>query len=558
MLLHLANIRSLMSQLDVDLRTMTSHLRHRYDLPTGRHRSVAREHPAVYGHSRDDTDRDVEVSPSPFGLPLLDELPELADPLVALAEADRLQVRAVLAVAELLEDQDQDRVVEGTGVGLEHWLAATARAPRLDRSTWIRAARLLLRLPGLREQVDRGNVSAGQLRGLTIALRGAPAEIDPSLDRWLADAAAHLASIDADPDVLVSQARDAIRELTTQLDHDEQDANLERQLVLQPRMDGTGGTFSGSEDAYGFALLEAATRPPRDEIDQPRARADRLQALLHGAGCGGDPSGCSPTGQRATPETASPDGAHADRDDPEATSPWDLGDDEFAIAYERAPRPELPERLRELAGNGGIRPPHVLVRAELSTLLDRDQLPTQLLVSLAGGRLHLTSTAARALIDAHGASLRLIITDHGRAVGVGQRTNRPTGWLTDIVYALHDTCTELLCRRPSTRADLDHATPWAPGPGQLARGRTDGDNLGPLCAHPNRNGRGGWHPSQQPDGTRIWRHHRTGLRITSVPATWRPPPRHPSRSSDDDPGNDPPDTERPSAAADPPDDDVPF
>jgi hypothetical protein len=51
------------------------------------------------------------------------------------------------------------------------------------------------------------------------------------------------------------------------------------------------------------------------------------------------------------------------------------------------------------------------------------------------------------------------------------------------------------------------------------------DNLGPLCGATNRaKERAGWHAHQHRDGRRTWTHPRTGLQITSLPTTWRPPP----------------------------------
>jgi hypothetical protein len=52
-----------------------------------------------------------------------------------------------------------------------------------------------------------------------------------------------------------------------------------------------------------------------------------------------------------------------------------------------------------------------------------------------------------------------------------------------------------------------------------------------LCSGPNQTPRrGGWQPVQTGDGRRTWTHTRTGLTITTVPATWRPagwrPPCH--------------------------------
>ncbi|GGI08562.1 HNH endonuclease signature motif containing protein [Egicoccus halophilus] len=171
----------------------------------------------------------------------------------------------------------------------------------------------------------------------------------------------------------------------------------------------------------------------------------------------------------------------------------------------------------------------LLLRAELDTLCDRRQTPAQLLTRLAGGRMTLTATAARRLIDERGAELRTIVLDTtGNVVGVGRRTRIPPGWLTDAVLAVHDTCTEPGCNIAATACDLDHATPWHPTRPDHPPGTTDIDNLAPLCRTANRTKEpDGWSATQTPDGTRRWHHPRTRLTIDTLPATTRlrvPPP----------------------------------
>jgi hypothetical protein len=102
-----------------------------------------------------------------------------------------------------------------------------------------------------------------------------------------------------------------------------------------------------------------------------------------------------------------------------------------------------------------------------------------------------------------------------------RKTRKPPGWLAELLLAMHDTCTEAGCHTAARVCDVDHATPWAAG------GHTDAGNLGPLCATGNRSaGRHGWRIDQHPDGSRHWRHPRSGLRIRTVPATWKPPNLH--------------------------------
>jgi hypothetical protein len=84
---------------------------------------------------------------------------------------------------------------------------------------------------------------------------------------------------------------------------------------------------------------------------------------------------------------------------------------------------------REGTTAGGVdpRPPALLVRAELSSLLGRDGLPAGLLTTLAGGTMHVDAATARRLVDRYGTDLRLVLLDDGHVVGVGTRTRRPPG-----------------------------------------------------------------------------------------------------------------------------------
>jgi hypothetical protein len=168
--------------------------------------------------------------------------------------------------------------------------------------------------------------------------------------------------------------------------------------------------------------------------------------------------------------------------------------------------------------------------------------------------MYLNAAAARRLIDQRGADLRTtILDDTGQVVGIGRRHRVPPGWLTDGLLALHDTCSEPGCTTAALSCQTDHARPWHPArPGDLP-GRTDVDNLAPLCTSANRTKEtDGWTCTQTADGTRTWRHQRSGLTATTIPTGTRPrwlthvastdppgdppgepPPRYPT---DDDPG----------------------
>jgi hypothetical protein len=428
---------------------------------------------------------------APFGLPVLAELPALASALHHLTAADAAMLAAVAALADLIATDD---VESTTGVGLDHWLAAVASQTRMDRRLLVRTCRLLHRLPALDSAVRSARISFAQLRGLGLALRSAPTELDDDLDRLLDALLDGLDRLERpDPDVLVRQVTDALDELR----HDDlaeraQDATDRRYLAIQPYLDGTGGRFHGRVDAAGLALLDEATRPPAALLDHPggydAARADVLLARLAAADA----------------ETAGPVGDANGRDD-------DGRDD----GRDAEVAPTWRDRLE---------PPKLLLRLPFDTLLD-ERVPADLLTTLVGGRLRLTATAARRLLDERGADLRtIVVDDDGTVIGVGRSSRRPPGWLSDALDALHDTCGTPGCDRPARGAQTDHAVPWWPTDLDQVAGTTDVDNLGPLCPGPNRaKEAAGWRVTQTGAGIRTWRHPRSGLTTTTVPATWRAP-----------------------------------
>ena len=129
-----------------------------------------------------------------------------------------------------------------------------------------------------------------------------------------------------------------------------------------------------------------------------------------------------------------------------------------------------------------------------------------------------------------------MVDDTGHVVGVGRQTRIPPGWLADAVLAVHDTCTEPGCTTAALACDLDHARPWHPARPDQTPGRTDIDNLAPLCRPANRTKEtDGWTAIQTADGRRTWRHERTGLQIRTLPTTTPPRPRRTTPSGTDPP-----------------------
>jgi hypothetical protein len=508
---------------------------------------LAAEHGGGYGPPRDgsssvrvpDTGAAGRAREAPFGLPVLAEVPRLASVLEHLAAAERAQLAAVAELADLLAGDEVERT---TGVGVDHWLAAVGRLTRMDRRLLVSTCRLLHRLPTLDAAVRTGRVSFAQLRGLTLTLRPVRRELDDQVDRVLSALLDGLGRFDRpDPDVLVRQVADAVDELDADdLADRERDSTGGRYLTLEPRLDGTGGKVSGDLDAVGLALVDAVTTPTAAQAAAAggvgAARADLLLTRLAasgGAGAGQDAG--------SDPDVATSAGSDAGGS---GSARW-----------------------------GALPPPKLVMRLRFETLLD-PTVPAELLTALVGGRLKLTGDAARRLVDERGALLRtILVDDHGAVIGVGRATRRPPGWLADTQLAVHDTCTGPGCDRPAATAQSDHAAPWWPTRPDQPAGATDVANLGPLCDATNRDKEAaGWQVDQSAAGIRTWRHHRSGLTCTTVPATWRPAgdPRHERREHRADqhrqrhrrrpPGTDPPGPHGTGSdpGARPPSDDLPF
>ncbi len=353
-----------------------------------------------------------------------------------------------------------------TGVGVEHWLAAVATQTRMDRGLLLRACRLLRRLPSLATAVRHHRISFAQLRGRTIGLRSARKELDTQLDELLTVALDELDRLDRpDPDILVRHMVDALDELDADdLAAREREASTGRFLALQPRLDGTGGRLVAECDAAATALIDAATAPSPAAVEAAgsygAARLDLLLARL-ASSCAADEVGGD--AEREAGAGAAP-----------APGP-DTGGDGGAGAATHPP-----------AWTDQLPAPQLLLRLPFDALLD-DRIPADLLSRLTGGRLRLTAAAARQLADHAGARLRtIVIDDTGAALGVGRASRQPPGWLSDVLAAIHDTCTGPGCDRPARGAQLDHATPWWPTGPQSPAGTTDLDNLGSLCATTNR------------------------------------------------------------------------
>lgn len=418
------------------------------------------------------------------------QVPGLAAALVAAQAIDR----AVAHLVETLLALDEHQVAETiTGIPLEQWLAIVGRRTRSDRRMLLTACDALRRLPTLRTAfLDEATVSWAQARAIALAVERLPHHLDDLIDDALADSIP--ACRQDDPDSLVGVVGRALRSIEASAATpatSETPADTEDYVAMQPRLDGTGGRIHGELGAVGFATVDAALSPEPQDLGAgsgriggvaARARARMLVRLCDASLAGGDQPG-SPHGSAPL----------ADGDHPERS-----------------------------VGSGSR--PQLLVRVELSTLLDDQAMPGELLTRLTGGKMWVDAATVRRLVDQRGADLRSVVLDEtGRIVGVGRRTRVPPTWLRDAALALHDTCTAPGCLRPARSSDLDHARPWVSHQHRVPGGSTDVEQLGPLCRTHNRTKeRAGWEVTRTADGVSRWRHPATGVASTTRPATWYP------------------------------------
>lgn len=421
------------------------------------------------------------------------EVPLLADVLAAAREVDRAVARMVHGLMELDEHQIAEVL---TGLPLEQWLAIAGRRTRADRRMLLTTAQVLRRLPSLAQAflVDR-TVSWAQTRTVVLQVHRLPRRFDDAVDASVA--ATIRACAQDDPDTLSSAVSRALRSLDdAPAPASPVSPPVEEFLAIQPRLDGSGGQLFGELGPLALATVDAALTPAPDQLrDVPgptrgaasRGRARRLVELCDGALAG-----------RAGPEDPA-----GDDDEPDDGG----GDPSLRSDGSRRSRPQL------------------VLRVDLATLLDRDDLPGELLTRLTGGKLWVDAGTARKLVAERGADLRtVILEDTGAVVGVGRRTRVPTDWLRDATLALHDTCSAPGCLHPARSCDLDHARPWQPTEAGQPGGRTDIDQLAPLCRRHNRTKEAaGWQVDQRPDGTRRWHHPGLDVAVATRPATWQPP-----------------------------------
>jgi hypothetical protein len=138
----------------------------------------------------------------------------------------------------------------------------------------------------------------------------------------------------------------------------------------------------------------------------------------------------------------------------------------------------------------------------------------------------ITADAARRI--AADSTLRRLITDPltGHTLDLGLKAYRPSAALRRLVEAQHPTCGMPGCSRPAHTCQTDHRKE------RRDDGRTDSDNLGPLCLmHHQLKTKKLWKLDLDPEGNETWTSY-LGYTYTKKPA-WFPLP-EPLPTDDDD------------------------
>lgn len=439
---------------------------------------------------------------------VLEAAPGFASVLGWLVDADRQIARAI----DVLADLDSSAIVEATGVGANQWMAIVARRTTSDVRMIMTSAKVCRRVPSLRAGFVAGRLSWAQVRAVALVCHRLPTHLDDSID----GAVASVVNDDTvdEPNAVVWAVRQALASVEPGT-VTEPDSVPSEFLAMQPRGDGHGGQLFGEMGAQAWAVVDAAlnTRTGTagavtvdNRPDAGRRRLDRLVSLLDAT-----LSGDNTTAATGTADASGTSGTTGTADTTGGAQATGLCG------------PPAGKQGPAEPGRGMRSRPQLLVRAELDALLSRRDVPGVLLTGLLGGKVWMDAASTRRMIDERGADLRTVIIEAGRVVGVGRRTRVPPGWLSDALLAIHDTCCAPGCDAPARSADIDHAIPWHPARPTDRPGRTDIDQLAPVCAHHNRRKeRDGWRVVQHPDHTRTWSHPRSGLSTTTAPSTWQP------------------------------------
>ncbi|MBW0254257.1 HNH endonuclease signature motif containing protein [Cellulomonas sp. PS-H5] len=194
------------------------------------------------------------------------------------------------------------------------------------------------------------------------------------------------------------------------------------------------------------------------------------------------------TAADAVPGVVRPAAPAGTPDAPPTTDP-DTGDSAVVTTSSAptgatAPAPALAPPGRGCTRCSGRPGAEVRITVPASTLLGLDDQPAHL-----DGHGPVDAVQARAL--AIGGVWQRVVTDPltDRVLDVGRERYRPPTALAELIRTRDRTCAAPGCRVPACGCELDHTQEFHPQPGgdpDAPRGRTDADNLGPVCHRHHR------------------------------------------------------------------------
>ena len=224
----------------------------------------------------------------------------LEEMIECILRADDLLARASDLLAQL---GPRGGVEKTTGLPVEAVLRMACRRTRWDANDLAAIADMFLQMPATAAALRERVISFSQARAICRAIRRLDAAARATIDRLVGRLAPRMSS--AEPETLVHLVDDAVSELRADLAVRREDRAIESSfLVLQPRVDGLGGSLYGEAATESFAAIAeaveaAAARPV--SADDPEAPS-RAQQLMDGlvAICEGSLAGAS-SGTRPRP-----------------------------------------------------------------------------------------------------------------------------------------------------------------------------------------------------------------------------------------------------------------
>ncbi len=467
-------------------------------------------------------------------------LPDPEGGLAGVAELLQAIDRLLAVAVTTLIRADRRAVTAAEGQTLPSWLRSIGRRTGADAGMLVAAAERLADMPATLTAFQTGVISWGTVRGIVSATRSLTAGQRRWVDAAISTDADRMGRVDAD--TIIDDAQALADRARPDLQQDRADrAAASQQLVLQPSVDGSGGTVFATLDAESFAAVTAAIDGiARDGKGRRIAsNVDALRALAR---------------QRVTLSTDT-------TDDHDTNGDGDAGSDSDADAPGEPTAADATDNAGDGAGAAGCacadRPtvrsapstarPEIIVVTDIRMLTDPGADPYAGVDRRGTDTLHaqgarnpargvakvlwrhdrpaprLTAHAARRL--ACDATIRPVLVDeYGRVLGTAAPYAKVSASLRAALAARDGGCRFTGCHAPVEVCDAHHLHHRADG------GPTVMANLALLCGQHHRAvHEGGWNPTlDSTTGQMTFTRRGTTLHshshLPTAPTTGGPPP----------------------------------